>query len=273
MVLAELHDYVQSIAQAYTATPFHSFEHARYVFHLKKGYPVPPKTSLSSHIYPLFVCSHVTMSVVKLFSRIVPKRDGIKSERKNAHELHETTYGIASDPLAQFTVVLSALIHDVDHPGVHNSQLTKENNPLAVEFDHKSPAEQHSINLAWKLLMEGRFANLRSAIYSTEDDFKRFRQLLVNTVMATDIMDKGLVMQRKERWARAFSSSTTSSTDDNVDDLVNRKATIVMERVIQASDVSHTMQHWHIYRVSRKSSVCFILRFHEKEIPHFRFFF
>ena len=27
----------------------------------------------------------------------------------------------------------------------------------------------------------------------------------------------------------------------------NRKATIVLEHIIQASDVSHTMQHWHVY--------------------------
>jgi len=29
---------------------------------------------------------------------------------------------------------------------------------------------------------------------------------------------------------------------------VNRKATIVIEHLIQAADVAHTMQHWHIYR-------------------------
>jgi hypothetical protein len=29
---------------------------------------------------------------------------------------------------------------------------------------------------------------------------------------------------------------------------VNRKATIVIEHLLQASDVAHTMQHWHIYR-------------------------
>jgi len=28
---------------------------------------------------------------------------------------------------------------------------------------------------------------------------------------------------------------------------MNRKATIVIEHIIQASDVAHTMQHWHIY--------------------------
>lgn len=30
--------------------------------------------------------------------------------------------------------------------------------------------------------------------------------------------------------------------------MTNRKATIVIEHLIQASDVAHTMQHWHIYR-------------------------
>ena len=29
---------------------------------------------------------------------------------------------------------------------------------------------------------------------------------------------------------------------------VNRKATIVLEHLIQASDVAHTMQHWHIFK-------------------------
>jgi 3'5'-cyclic nucleotide phosphodiesterase len=32
------------------------------------------------------------------------------------------------------------------------------------------------------------------------------------------------------------------------DDTTNRKATIVIEHIIQASDIAHTMQHWHIYR-------------------------
>lgn len=46
------------------------------------------------------------------------------------------------------------------------------------------------------------------------------------------------VASRNERWAKAFSSTNDSSPDN-----INLKVTIVVEHLIQASDVSHTMQH------------------------------
>ena len=40
--------------------------------------------------------------------------------------------------------------------------------------------------------MDDEFQDLRNVIYKTEAEFKRFRQLVVNSVMATDIVDKDL---------------------------------------------------------------------------------
>jgi hypothetical protein len=73
----------------------------------------------------------------------------------------------------------------------------------------------------------------------------RFRQLIVNVVLATDIFDKELNDMRKTRWERAFSSEGDQPAEQDLSDM---RATIVMEHIIQASDVSHTMQHWHIYQ-------------------------
>jgi hypothetical protein len=75
--------------------------------------------------------------------------------------------------------------------------------------------------------------------FEVEEELRRFRQLVVNTVMATDIVDKELQALRKTRWETAFSKT---KMPDELD--MNRKATIVIEHLIQASDVSHTMQHW-----------------------------
>lgn len=95
--------------------------------------------------------------------------------------------------------------------------------------------------------MEAQFRDLRGAIYCDESELTRFRSLLVNSVMATDIVDKELKQLRNNRWDKAFSGEVPQTAEE-VTDAVNRKATIVLEHLIQASDVSHTMQHWHVYR-------------------------
>jgi class 3 adenylate cyclase len=219
VVLDQLEEYVSAVASMYRDNPFHNFEHA----------------------------SHVVMSVVKLLSRIVVPDIGEETGKDMASTLHGHTYGITSDPLTQFACVFSALIHDADHTGVPNSQLIKENSNLAKVYKDKSVAEQNSVDLCWDFLMDSNFDELRAAIYSTVDEKKRFRQLVVNSVMATDIMDKDLKVLRNNRWEKAFSDGKRGPEESKVD-AVDRKATIVIEHLIQASDVSHTMQHWHIYR-------------------------
>jgi hypothetical protein len=78
------------------------------------------------------------MSVVKLLSRIVVPNLSIEEDDANDKTLHDHTYGITSDPLTQFAVVFSALIHDVDHQGVSNAQLVKENYSIANVYRKKS---------------------------------------------------------------------------------------------------------------------------------------
>lgn len=223
---AQLRAYVAFIASLYNDNAFHNFEHA----------------------------CHVAMSASKLLKRIIAPDDvdykircgrKMKNQRSLSREIHETTFGISSDPLMQFAVGFSALIHDVDHAGVTNKQLLEEDDPVAVKYQGKCVAEQRSIQVAWDTLMEDRFMDLRQCIYQTEEEKKRFRQLLVNAVIATDIADKELSTWRKHRWDKVFHQEPSVS---DVETMSDRKATIVFEYIIQASDVAHTMQHWHIYQ-------------------------
>jgi 3'5'-cyclic nucleotide phosphodiesterase len=221
-VEAQLSHYIGGIACLYRDNPFHNFEHA----------------------------SHVTMSVVKLLSRVEPEA------KSNRHLLEDSqledcdqlvAQGIKSDPLSKFACVFSALIHDADHPGVPNCQLSTENKVLAGRYRQKSIAEQNSLDVAWGMLMESQYTELRNCIAPTLSEQQLFRQLVVNSVMATDIMDKDLKKLRNDRWDRAFDLGQAMRGSDSLQDIVDRKATIVIEHLIQASDVAHTMQHWHIY--------------------------
>ena len=190
-------------------------------------------------------------------------------------EVFQFTYhtGSAVDSTINSSCAFAALIHDVDHSGVPNAQLVKEKAHIALAYNNQSCAEQNSINLAFELvcgnfaghpsqrlpcrltdyfivfrqqLMSPRFDKFRSVLCATESEGKRFRQLVVNSVMATDIVDKELKNLRNARWTKAFDDQGHALESHAVQ--INRKATIVIEHLIQASDISHTMQHWHIYR-------------------------
>lgn len=246
----EMRTLVKQIAAMYNNNPFHNFEHA----------------------------SHVTLSILKLLSRIVKPSDNDKGENCS---LNDHSYGITNDPLTHFAVAFCGLIHDgkvyclmepvphlknswryvADHPGVPNTQLYKEDPELGARFEGRSIAEQNSLAQCFNLLTKTEFKNLRMHLFSCYADEERFRQLVINSVMATEyvvrptvkdvlltirkssIVDKDLKAARNARWEKAFKIPSVTETRTDV----NRKATIVIEHLIQASDVSHTMQHWNIY--------------------------
>jgi hypothetical protein len=164
-VRSELRDYVVKIASGYQSNAFHNFMHASHVAHL-----------------------------AKLLLTGIQAKEGPKDAS-----------GIASDPLAKFAIVLSALVHDVGHIGIPNGQLADENPGLAEKYNNKSIAEQNSIDTAWALLMSDSYRNLHKCLFDSLEEKQRLRHLLVNCVMATDIFDKDLRETRQIRWEKVFS--------------------------------------------------------------------
>jgi hypothetical protein len=173
----QVHSLVRQISCLYRDNPFHNFEHA----------------------------CHVTMAAHKLLDRVVTPEDvdyQRKSSRKLALDLHNYTFGITSDPLTHFAVVFSALIHDADHTGVGNKQLAIEVPVLAKRYQNQCIAEQHSVEIGWQVLMQPEFTDLQKCLFAAPEEYKRFRQLVVNSVVATDIFDQELVALRNARWKR-----------------------------------------------------------------------
>lgn len=118
---------------------------------------------------------------------------------------------------------------------------------MAERYQYQSVAEQNALDIAWNLLLKDQFQSLRTFLFPTQHDLRRFRQFVVNAVLATDIFDKQLNDLRERRWNKAFATQVDTqqllTSEQN-----NLRATIVIEHIIQASDVAHTMQHWHIYQ-------------------------
>lgn len=160
-VLSQLEDFVTAVAMLYRDNWFHNYEHA----------------------------CHVTMGANKFLTRVVDptQRSVANLGSSSVVQGNSYAYGLNGDPLTQFAIIFSALIHDIDHQGVSNKQLADENNRIAIMYNGKSPAEQNSIDLAFDILGSSQYRDLVSCICANEDELKRFRQLVVNCVMATDM--------------------------------------------------------------------------------------
>jgi hypothetical protein len=61
-----------------------------------------------------------------------------------------------------------------------------------------------------------------------------------NAVLATDVFDKDIKTERDARWDRVFGDL---HSDEDPKILNYQRAQLVLEHMIQASDVIHTMQH------------------------------
>jgi 3'5'-cyclic nucleotide phosphodiesterase len=214
--IAQLHDLISSIACLYRENSFHSFEH----------------------------CSHVVMSTRKMLMRIA---DHEKNVKRTIRSKDSCTFDITSNPLHQFAIVFAALIHDLDYPGVSNALSVEEKQPLAIVYDRKSVAEK-TFDVAWKLLMEPQFADLRNCIYTTDAELALFRQIVDDAVMATDLFDKELKDMRESRWIKTFPGCLDDIDSAPDKDSGRRKAAIAIDLIIQVSDVSHTMQHFTVYK-------------------------
>jgi len=210
-VESQLLSYVRAVSAMYRDNPFHNFEHA----------------------------SHVTISLVKLLSRVVPPMD----TKDSGHP----AFGLATDPLAQFAMVLSALLHSTDHPGVPNIVIVSEGSWMAQVYKNRSVLQQNAFSLGWSLLMEDGFTNLRHAIYTVPDEFRRFQQWMIHSTLATDTEDEQLCTLRIERWTRAFPEAPDHLDPKSAFAARCRKATAIVELLLQAAHMAHMMQHWQLY--------------------------
>ena len=229
-VVQQLRKYVTSIAGLYRLNTFHNFEHA----------------------------SHVTQAIQKFLHRIEADTEKVGDASATESARHTELGAVLSDPFVSFAIVFAGLVHDVDHPGMSNEQIIKEDPHLAEFYRHRSVNEQNSVDIAWGMLLEPAYGDLLRCICEDEVERRLFRQILVNSVIATDLFDKDMQDSRETRWNRAFVGASHSEANNATHasdrrDMTNLKITLVTEYMMQAADLAHTMQHWNIYHKFNQS--------------------
>ena len=81
------------------------------------------------------------------------------------------------------SIIVSACCHDFEHPGLNNAYLVNSKAPWAIEYNDKSPLENHHIAATFMVLQEKQYDIFRNI---EEDDYKDIRKNMIDIVLATD---------------------------------------------------------------------------------------
>ncbi|XP_078700579.1 dual specificity calcium/calmodulin-dependent 3',5'-cyclic nucleotide phosphodiesterase 1A-like isoform X3 [Branchiostoma floridae x Branchiostoma belcheri] len=125
-----------------------------------------------------------------------------------------------------FAVVFSAAIHDFEHTGETNNFHVMSRTETALVYNDRAVQENHHISAAFRLMTDD---NLNIVYNMSKDDYKDFRTLVIDMVLATDM---------SYHFAQVKQMKSLLSCPDNID---KAKA---LSLVLHTADISHPAKNW-----------------------------
>eukprot|EP01088_Endostelium_zonatum_P009511 TRINITY_DN22758_c0_g1_i1.p1 TRINITY_DN22758_c0_g1~~TRINITY_DN22758_c0_g1_i1.p1 ORF type:complete len:392 (-),score=61.31 TRINITY_DN22758_c0_g1_i1:63-1175(-) len=154
------------------------------------------------------------------------------------------TKGGASQELSKyemFCLLLSALTHDLDHPGFsngyHNSRITS----LALLYNNQSPLENHHCACAFKLFLDPQISMFKNHDAAS---LQKFRAKMIKLILATDLASHSNIMSAINK--------LLSDNGGKLPDIKNRteeERDYVLILLIKAADISNETRPFEVARM------------------------
>jgi hypothetical protein len=88
------------------------------------------------------------------------------------------------ESLEIFALLLAALCHDIDHPGLNNTFLCNAKTSLGLLYNDYSVLEQHHCHKAFELLQK---PGCNILVNLSEEQYKAFRSIVISCILSTDL--------------------------------------------------------------------------------------
>lgn len=213
-LLNQAREFVSCMLRAYRDLPFHNYQHAY----------------------------HVIVTANKLVDIMLTRNGGHNGNSKNTTV--PPLFGLREDGLLLMAIFFAALIHDADHRGVTNRQLSREGDSLALIYNDQSMQEHHALKLAFEALMDRRrFDVLHSCMFSSEIEFQRFRLFVIDMVLSTDIANPERAQVCKSKWKEAFGGDEEAGGENRKHQ--SRRGSLVSEISMPRIAGDHHKQNQH----------------------------
>ncbi len=148
-----------------------------------------------------------------------------------------------------FSIIVGALIHDLDHPGTNNDFEVKRNTDLARKYNNDSVLERHSISEGLNLCkMHPELDWLKS--FDNIEDRKYVENYITEAILATDPARHASIVKEALEFAtegpKAYSTAASESSSESVElkqfDRTNLQHRIFIGRLfLHSADISNPL--------------------------------
>eukprot|EP00210_Caulerpa_lentillifera_P008559 g8164.t1 len=141
------------------------------------------------------------------------------------------------------SMLMSATIHDVEHPGVTNHYHIRKQTNLAIKYNDKSVNENMHVTRAYEILLRDEDHMLNAL---SRDDYMTLRTLIINTVLSTDMAGHNALVDRFSKTFPCQNGFTLSSMSFKERDLL-------IQMIVHCADISNPTRPWkHSHKWSEK---------------------
>eukprot|EP01107_Rhizomastix_libera_P018616 TRINITY_DN982_c0_g1_i1.p1 TRINITY_DN982_c0_g1~~TRINITY_DN982_c0_g1_i1.p1 ORF type:complete len:695 (-),score=239.68 TRINITY_DN982_c0_g1_i1:155-2209(-) len=135
--------------------------------------------------------------------------------------------------LDRFTLFVSALCHDLDHPGVSNQFQINSQSDLALTYNDRSVLENHHAYLTANMLQNPEF-NIAANLEPQE--LKQFRRVMIASILATDMSCHFELVSKF--------TTHIETTNFKIDDPKDRE--LICNILLHSADISNAAKKWPI---------------------------
>jgi len=155
------------------------------------------------------------------------------------------------EPWEQYALLVSAICHDIAHPGTNNPFLIETNHDLALRYNDKSPLENMHCSKLFETSSKPEFNIFQNF---SRHEYKEIRKVCIATILHTDIIhhfalvkECSLAYQLKKDVIAACSFNPETlqtvgiaSVFENVDRM------LLMKLILHLADISNPAKPWKI---------------------------
>lgn len=183
---------------------------------------------MSVHLNPYHNYTHV-MDVLQSVSALLLSYDGAKW---------------LSD-VDIYSLILSAIVHDLEHPGTNNPYHVNSSSPLAIRYNDIAVLESYHCAKAFEV-----FHSLNMGVFSgmTVDQRKYIRKIMIASILSTDMTTHFSLKDELDSLVNRIQADVSKFpvNDQGKHDLPEKDKLTLIKSILHVCDISNPSKPWEI---------------------------